>query len=114
VVFAGAPGRAICTRGRKRHFSFTIDGSGYGVVTFTPVRLTTALASRPPAPTTIDSSGICVPHTFMSIVTRSGRGAAAAVVTTPVMVPPCARATDGAASMASSPRTVRRVVRIVP
>ena len=60
--------------------------------------MTTALASAPPAPTLMVSSGSSVPHTFMSIVTRSGRGAGAVVVTTPVIVPALRRGARPATS----------------
>ena len=86
VAFTFAFGRTICTRGAKAHLSLMIVVSA-AAARLTPVSTTTALASRPCPSTTMAWSGSSLPHTFWSIVTRTGANPFAVVVIVPVTLP---------------------------
>ena len=99
---------AICTRGTKRQPALSMRGAGRSAGHGTPVRRTTAFATRPAASATIVSSGTLSPHTAWSVFTsRVAAGGGSAMVTTPRIVPvPCAR--PGVPAAAASPSAARQ------
>ena len=99
---------AICTRGTKRQPALSMRGDGRSAGHGTPVRRTTAFATRPAASATMASSGTLSPHTAWSVFTvRVPGGGGSAMITTPRIVPvPCAR--PGVPTAVANPKATRQ------